>query len=281
MDKKDDISQLKKELNDLGSEKEKLMSQKEELKKTTSELINKAKDMKKLKDDFNTKLNQLKTERDSYNAKVRELVAQIKVIQQKKKDAYNKLGIKGDPSQIKEKIKSLHQKVETEVLKFDKEKQIMLEIKKLEKQYDECKDVKSVDEEYRKLSDEIDKNKKLGEEAHKKVNELLRSNRRGYRDFIALTKKITNLKAQQDMIYNVFRQVGDKFNSINHNLRGRITDLTTRNKQEQKQKDVKFKKEEEKIIEQRVNKVEEKLKKKKTLTTEDLIAYQGKNDDEK
>jgi len=277
MENKKDISNIKNELSSLKSEKDKLKIEKEELSKTTKDLIDKAKDLKKNKDQFNMKLNQLKKTRDEYNSKVKELVTKIKEVQKKKKDIYSKQGIKGDPDKLHKQIKDLRMMIETEVLSFDKEKKLMEQIKRLEKQYDECKDVKIVNEEYNKLSKAIEENKKLGEEAHQKVKEFLKANKKGYKEFIALTKKITNMKSQQERIYSVFKQVKDKFDSMNQSLRSRLGQITHKKVEKQQKEEIKIKKHEEKIIKEKVSLVEEKIKKKKKLTTEDLIAYQGKD----
>ena len=146
MDKKDEISELKNELTGLHSEKEKLMQQKNDLQKTTSDLVVQAKDMKKKKDEFNLKLNELKKERDQHNSKVREFVSKIKEIQKKKLDLYKKLGIKVDPDQIQDQINKMQMKIETEVVSFNKEKEMMFQIRKLEKQYEESKVVKFINE---------------------------------------------------------------------------------------------------------------------------------------
>jgi len=275
-----EITSLKSELAKINAEKETWFKEKEEQKKKIKELINEIKDLKGRKDSFNVVYQELKTKRDEHNKKVSELISKIKELNTRKKETSKKLGIKYEPTRIKEMITKLEERIETEALPFKKEKEVMEEIKKLRKAYEESGDVAKISEEAEKISKEIDENRQKATEYHTKLKEHIKANR-GYRDFISLSRQIEFLKNSQEKAFNTFLLLKNKFLSLNKVLKYKLFEAKKINEQisnKKKQKEEKKKEFEKKIIEEKAKIIEEKFKNTKKLTTEDLIVL-GKKDE--
>lgn len=263
---------LASKLKKIGVQKEFWYKRASELKRTLQSLIGKIKFLKSKKDDSNIKVEEYKKERDRHNGKVRELIKQIRGLNKEKIDLTKKYGIKFDPSSIKAKIEKLDMKIETEAISFNKEKKIMEEIKRLKRLFAESGNVKEVVDKIDNLSKEIDDSKKKAEDYHKKLREYFKESK-NYNEFIELSKKIDEIKKKQENAFNTFRLLKKEHGELNKKLNGK----KEKEKRKKEIKEERKKKVEERIIEEKAKKVEEKLKTEKKLTTEDLIAYQGKN----
>lgn len=267
-----EVDSLAGKLTKIGTQKEFWYKRASELKRTLQSLIGKFKLLKSKKDVSNIKVKEYREERDRYNRKVQELVKQIKELNKEKINLTKKYGIKFDPSFLKSKIEKLEFTIETEVLKFKKEKELMSEINRLKKLYGESGVVKEVVDKIDKLSKEIDESKEKAEDYHKRLREYFKESK-NYRDFIELSKEIDEIKKKQQNAFNTFRLLKKEYEELNKKSNGIKKERVKKHKiREEKKKKV-----ENKIIEEKAKKVEEKLKTKKKLTTEDLIVYQGKN----
>ncbi len=281
-DLKNDISTLKSKLNELNEKKEFWFKKKAELQKQVSDLISGLKQIKSDKDTFNQDLIDEKNTRDKYNSEVKLLVSEIKKLNKEKKDFLAKYNLKFDPSKLKEKIQNLEQSIETEAYSFEKEKKVMDEIKKLKKLYDETSMLNTIVEKAEEISKKIEVAKSKADEAHKKFKDLSNDNKEGYKEFIDSSKRINELKNEQEDAYRNFIELKKEFGVVNSQLKQKLVELNDAQSQvtgikEEKQKERRSK--ERQILKEKAKDVEEKLKKRKKLTTEDLIVFQGNTDD--
>ena len=99
-----DIIELKKSLNELNIQKERWFSQKENLKKDISGLINKVKLIKTNKDKSNESIQKYKQERDKYNKEVQKLIKEFQLLNKEKEKILKKKKITFNPSELIKKI---------------------------------------------------------------------------------------------------------------------------------------------------------------------------------
>ena len=270
-----DISQLRTRLQNINEKKEFWFKKKEDLKKELNDLIHKIKEIKAEKDRKNVELQQLKEQRDKYNDEVQRLIKNIKNLNEEKANAFKKYNIKVDPTKIQQKINELEKKVEMEV-NFDKEKKLMEEIKKLKKAYEESSEVRQIAEKAHELEKTIRESKKKADEFHRKIQEITRDT--GYEVFMELSKKITDLKKEQEDAFQKFIDHKNEYSNVNNELKNKIEEFQVLKLVFSKDKEAKRIDKEEKdksFIKDKIKAVEEKLRNKKKLTTEDLIALQG------
>lgn len=269
------INSLKSELDKINEEKEMWFKKKEDLKKDINDKIRNIKELKIKKDKESVEINELKKQRNKHNDAVKELVKKLKKLKKEKDKVFDKFNIKMDPSNILEKINVLEKEVEIET-SFAKEQKLMEQIRRLRRSYDEGSQVTHLVDNIRVLEREIQESKKKADDFHFKIQDLTKGP--GYNEFLNLSQEINNLKKEQEDAFNKFIEFKNKFNQSNNVLKELLKDVKEVKSEIEKDKELyKLEKEEKSkvIMKRKEEDVEKKLKEKKKLTTEDLIALQG------
>ncbi len=275
-----DISQLKDKLKVINEKKEHWFRRKEDFKREINDLIVKIKEIKAEKDKKNIELQDLKNQRDKHNDEVQSLIKKVRTLNEEKSKAFQKYNIKSDPSKIQQKINELEKKVEQEV-NFEKEKKLMEEIKKLKKSYEESNSVREIAEKASTVDREIKESKKKANEFHKKIQDLTKDT--NYEVFMELSKKITVLKKEQEAAFQKFIDHKKEYSSVNQELKDKMDEYQVLRLVFSKDKEAKKIDHEEKqksFFKDKLDYLENKLKNKKKLTNEDLIALQGSTAEE-
>lgn len=274
----EDLPSLKSKLEELHNKKEEWFKKKEDLKLDIANLIKQIKGLKTKSDSSSKPISEIKSERDKCNNEVRDLIKSFKVLSKEKEEKLSKLKSPMDPEAISAQIERLERRIETEAPSFEKEKELMKTIKSLRKQREETKGVSAVFDSMRKLSKQIDDTKMKAEGFHKQLTDRLKDNKKGYGEFMALSKRITELKLEQEKAFENFTRFKKEFSelskTVNESFKKRQTEHKIKAKEFEGVKKVR-KDEEQKLIKEKVHAVEEKMKKKRVLTTEDIIAFQG------
>ncbi|MBT3395150.1 hypothetical protein HOA59_00225 [archaeon] len=280
-DIKSDISSIRKDLNRLNVEKEKWFAKKEKQKKELGELIKKIKGLKVSKDQTALEIKTLKEQRDKYNDEVQGLIESYKKLSEKKKEFLDKTNIDQDPSIIVSQIEKIESKIETEALPFKKEQSLMKQLKKLRSVLLKTAGIREVIDAIKKISEEITQAKDTAQGFHEKLKKAFIKNKDGYSEFMKLTKKITDLKKEQEESFSKFIDAKKEFAKVNDLLKERLMDSNKYRKKSDMVRGEKKRKEKERIkeeLDRRTKQVEEKLKTKKKLTTEDLLVFQNQDD---
>lgn len=275
-EKKKLINQLRSSLDSINKEKEFWFRKKEAIKKEIYNLILKVKEFKSKRDQDNVSIENFKRQRDKYNDEVKVLIKRLTKLNDEKEHILKKYNLRIDPSKIQEKINDLERKVETEA-DYKKEKKYMEEIKKLKKVYDESSETIALGEKISLLSAELRISRSKANEFHKKIIEALRD--KPYSNFIRLTKQITELKKEQEDAFNKFVELKDKFQKYNELLKSNMNGFDeSRDKLKQNNLLAQVDKREvmKEMLQEKSKKVEEKIKQRKKLTTEDLLVFQAR-----
>jgi uncharacterized coiled-coil DUF342 family protein len=280
---KNEVQGLRQKLGELNQKKEEWFKKKEELKTEIAQTIGRIKDAKGKNEVLNKDISGFKANRDEFNNQVKSLIAKIKELNAKKDDLLLKSKFKGNPSEVKSRMAHLEQALETQAVSFDKEKKIMKEINSLKKQYQSVKVVEDVQKEINDVSHQITDAKKKGDEFHNKLREQAGTNKDSYEDFIKLSKDIGKLKKTQEDAFNNFIKFKQEYAEASKLLKEKLEKLNgvaevEHNERRNKQKDKRS--EDRQHIKDNAKKAEEKLRSKKKLTTEDIIAMQGIEDTE-
>lgn len=274
----EDIPSLKSRLEETRKKKEEWFKKKEDLKLETANLIKQIKALKTSSDSSTKSISQIRAERDKYNSEVKDLIQTVRHINKEKNDKLAKAKLKVDPSSIKSQIKKLEFKIETEALSFDKEKKLMREINDLKRQYRDMKEVVVASDKLSKVSKQIDEAKSKAEDFHKQMRDSLSKNKKGYGEFMKLSKKISELKGTQEMAFKNFTNFKKEFSDISKLLKDKLgerqAEVSKRVKEREGVKKVRAE-DNKKKLDEKIKAVEEKMRSRKVLTTEDLIAFQG------
>ena len=275
---KKEIKTLRHRLNQINEEKESWFKRKLDFSKSISRLIGKVKNFKFRRDKTTKEVKVEKSKRDKFNEEIRARISEFKKLNQIKIELQKKLGIKDDPSVIKDRIAKLETVIETEAISFDKEKQIMKEIKDLKKKFTGTKEMKKIFERADKLSKEIDRLKKESDELHKDVQGKAKESQETHEEMILVSKEVDELRRKEEVAFKKFLETKKGFTLINEKLKEKLMEMGKIN---QKLGEVKTKfvsKKERKVEAQLKEKeaiVQEKIKKGEKLTTQDLIIMQG------
>lgn len=274
---KDDVATIKKKLAKIGKEKEQWFAKKKEISDQIRDKISSVKESKSERNTFTEEAKKAKDERDKLNKQITDGIKEIKDMKKAYKDAATKSGIKGNPAELKKSVEKLEYRLQTEPMKFDREQKIMKEIKAFKKQLAEFKDVQSEWEAVSVKSKEIDQLKKKANEYHRVVQNSAKSSQVQHETLLTDSKEIDDLKKAEEDAYNKFFECKTQFKEVNTDLKGKLKELQSV-KESLEENNVAVKEEEKKndmkSLKAKAAEVEEKISKKKKLTTEDLLIMQ-------
>lgn len=195
----------------------------------------------------------------------------------KKKSLFVKLGIKQDPEIIKEQIRLLETKIETEVMSLDKEKGLMKKIKKLKENFGKSSELVKLLDEIRLISNELGDKKKKADESHNKLQALYKEDK-DFSLFLELSKQINSLRQEGHLAFDKFKFLKQEFLNLNNQLKEKLNSIrSVKGKLSNDDLEIRNVKKEEqaKKLEELTRQVEEKLKTKKKLTRDDLLVFQN------
>lgn len=281
-DKKKEIAQLKEKLNELNAAKENAFQERDKKRQEIIKLIGHVKLAKSTRDEFTGKVKEDKEVRKQTSDEIKKLIEEVKILNKEKDSVRNKFNLKSNPSEIKREIERMEYKIETDGLSFEKEKELMKLIKQKKKQYDEAKNVSGVWDKIHEVSKRIDELKIKADDAHKNIQSFAHESQKKHEVLIEDSKQIDDLKKQEEEFNSKFLEHKAKFNEVNDELKKRLVELSEINDELAKNnievKDVQEKKQRQ-ILKEKELAVEEKIKRKMKLTTEDLLVYQKNNKD--
>lgn len=287
-DLKKEVAEIRTDLNSANDVKEQAYSKKEVTGKNIGEMITKIKDMKIRRDQLTKEVQELKSQRQKLNGDLGEKIAKIKVLYEQR----DKLGLKAPvvsdkpripAAKIKKEIEALEYKIETEVMPFDKEQKMMKLIKDKKKELGQSNTGSEIFDQISHLSRDIKVAKKTANDVHKQIQLKAAESQKLHEEMIGISKGIDDLKGTEKEAHSAFLEAKKKFLEVNSKLKersgsikhahDRLDAISEENKKEKRKKI-------EKVLEEKRLAVDEKIKKKMKLTTEDLLSYQKmKHDD--
>jgi len=278
-----DISSLKSKLSDKNAEKEASFSNKDSITGKIQGLIDDIKSLKKQRDDYTSKVKQFKKQRDDLSGKIKTNLEELNKHKDKKNSLIKTYDIKGDPLLIKKEIEKIELKIQTEPMAFNKEQKLMKEIKEKKKKLEEAKGLGDVLEAINKLNRDLRQVKKDRDSLHKKIQGLAQESQKRHESLIERSSEIDELKTKEEDVYKKFFDFKKEYTDINNQLKEKLVELNNiSNKLDVDKKEIKkirVKKQEEQL-KSKAEEVDEKIKKGKKLTTEDLLVFQKTAKDE-
>ncbi len=275
---RNEINILTRRLSESNSEKKEKISQIQDIKKEIRNILTKIKENKLPK--ISEELKILKEERDKHNNKVKELITSLKEIKNKNSEIEkkNKFHIRIKPLELKRKIEFLEEKIQTDVISFDKEKKIMYELKKLKSDFKNCGELFFNSERLDKISREIKEERDKANNIHNKIKNLLDTNKERNKEFRNIFKELDILRDKEKSKQKEITQIKENIDNINKELNSKLAEIGQIKEihinEAEIRKEIK-KKMDEKIIQEKSKLVENKIKNKVKLTTEDFLVYQS------
>ncbi len=275
------ILELKKKLNAINEEKERWFAKRGQFSKEFKDEIAKVKESIKSRDQLSASVQEQKRKRSDLNKALLEKFQVAKTLKEEQKVLEKKQERKIPIGALKQRMVFLEKRIETEALPFEKEKELMKQIKDLKKQYDEGQKEEESWQKIRTLSQEIKELKKQADTVHKGVQEIAGASQEKHETLVVTSRKIDDLKKQEREAHEKFIELKKQFGEVNVQLKALLPELKIQQKSkstEQKNRWQQTEEQKQKAVELRAQKVEEKIKqggKRVKLTMEDLLAFQG------
>jgi uncharacterized coiled-coil DUF342 family protein len=284
---KEDVSILKEKLNSLNTEKEAWFSKKGEISESIKKNIVLIKELKDKRNECTNKVKELKKERDILNS---EITSNIKKIVSEKKttapekevsrDSRDSRDRKNSPSKLKAEIEKIEYTLQTQPMGFDKEQKLRKEMKSMKKEFDEIKNKHKVSDELRLVSSQTNALKKKANAIHKDIQKYAKESQDSHELLIVKSNEVDELKKKEEEAYNKFLELKTEFTKLSNEMQNKSKSF-----HENKQKidntnyaaAKKKHQEDEQTMKEKTKEVEEKISKRKKLTTEDLLVMQRGN----
>ncbi len=277
------VQELKVTCGNLHQEKEKLYSEKQVIGNKIKSLIGMLKESREKRDSFTQLVKDKKVKRDELHDIVKKKLDELKELQDKRAEILKKYNITENPFELKRKMHALEYKIETSAISFNKELELMKQIKALKQRYQETSVVAEVNQKITGLEKEIRQLKQEANLSHHVVQSTAQESQKKHEELVGSSKEVEALRDQEKALYAKFTKLKQEFTEKNKELKEKLKQLNeiyTQLDMEHELKKQERKKHNQETLEELRKKVDEKLKKGMKLTTKDIIAFQGKDEND-
>ncbi len=252
-------------------ERDSLIKEQRNIRQQISSLISQTQQLRKTRDALTAEVKTEKNKRSELNTQIKDKFSEIQTLNPQKKGAKN-------PGFIKHAINALNKKIETEVISFEKEKQLMKQLHALEKEYAAAVKEQAAFAQKKEVSTELGGIKKSADEIHATIQEKAKLSQENHEKSVLNSKKIDELIKQAEEFNSkieekekILSDVKFKLDSQFKELRAITGEVNKSNEDFKKQKELSIRK----TLNEKRAEVEEKFKKGLKLTTEDFLVMQS------
>ena len=274
-----DASKLRNALNELDKEKESWFRKKEEISSRIRAGIQKIKENKVKRDALTSEVKELKLKRDSFNKEIKPKSDELESLKKEQDEASKKLDVRESPSRLRQQMEKLEFKIETDTVSFEKEKELMKKIKTLKKDYDKLSILQESNKNVREALDAVRKLRRESNEIHKSIQEKAKESQVLHEEILKISAEIDKFKAEEEDAFRKFsglrKQLHEASSHLNDKFKLMDEVKSKLDKIQLDKRDIR-KREEESFLKSKEEEVNEKIRKKQKLTTEDLLVFQQK-----
>ncbi|MEW5896311.1 MAG: hypothetical protein AB1668_01340 [Nanoarchaeota archaeon] len=269
--KKKELSELRSRLNTFGSQKEEAYRQLKAYREKTSSRRDRIRGLRAERDRLTRQVKELKKERDERNVLAKEKSAARKEVDQKRKELLEQVDVGESPAKIRMLIRKLEEKIETEVMPFPHEQQLRKKIKELEAEY---KQVEALGEAWKSVNTaaaNFAESRRQAEEIHHQVQDLAEQSQAKHEQLVSLLKEGKEYKGEEKLLAEKYLQLKAKFEQAKKEFKEAAVNVDELGKILGEEDKKKFRQK----VREKTAEVKEKIRKKKKLSTEDILAFQA------
>ena len=269
-EKKSTLARLRQQYNFISQEKEKLFQELRVLRDKLKPKNDAIKALKAERDAFTAQVKEAKKERDVLNQVVKEKAGVIKEVDKKKKELLDADSTES-PGSLQAQIKRLETKLETEVMPFEKEKELNKVIKELKAKFKQAEKVNAAWKEVKTVSADFMEQRKKAQQSHHSVQDLAKASQEKHQRIVALYEDIKQLRKQETAPlekYFSFKKQAEELQQQGREIQKRLDELKKILHEEDE-------KSFHQIAREKTAQVQDKLKRGKKLSTEDILAFQA------
>ena len=273
---KGNVNSLRRDLNKADNDKELWYSKKEEISGSINKRISAIRQDREKRDALKKKVRELKEKRAKLNDDLRKRISELVELKKQSADLMKKSKIT-DPIRIKTAIDSIESKLETEVMSFEKEKELSKKLKLLKKSLTEASGLMEMLDKTKKLNVEISNAKREGNAAHREIQDLAKESQALHETIIFESKNIEELRPKEEEAFSKFVEFKKVFSEKNRFLKEKLESMgkiRTEINKFQLEEDEKRRLQEAMLIKSKDQEMEEKIKSGGKLTTEDFLVFQ-------
>ncbi|MBS3127256.1 hypothetical protein J4228_03765 [Candidatus Woesearchaeota archaeon] len=269
--KKQELSLLRTNLHEIHEQKEAVFK---ELKLTRDHIrttLAAATKLKQERDKITKIVQELKKQRETLNLTVKEKAGEHKTVEEKKKELLSQTNVRADPSSLKTQIRHLEEQIETEVMPFSREQQITKKIKELKSKYKQVEQLGNVWKELNTTSADFAEQRRKAQEIHHEVQHKAQESQQKHEQINSLFEEIKKKREEEQLLAEKhlelkvkYEQIKKEFETVSRNV-GELAKLS----QKEERKNY------HNIILEKTKEVQEKMRKKEKLRTEDILAFQA------
>lgn len=272
------ISGIKRQLSSLASERRRLFSERDSLRASFFQLIDKVKELRKKRDEHTSAVKSLKDKRQSAFSVVRNASSEVTKLRVEREKRAKALGVKKSASAIASDIARLEFKIETVPMPFEHEQRLTKLIKEKKSEFKTARQLSDVLEKLRASSIEMQSSKSVSDSAHKELQLHASVSQKLHEDMLSFAGKADEVKVKLAPVDARISELSRDLASLRKELEQKLGELAVVN-QELDGLSVEEKKQKQLEEAQRIEKVESELAAKmrsgRKLTTNDLIMLRG------
>ncbi len=267
--KKQEMSSLKSSLHSLNTEKEAAYHDLKTLREKISAHTAKIQELKGQRNSLTGQVKELKGERDKLNLVVKEKAQVTHSTDQQKKEVQSVP--RESPQRLRAEIARLERKIETEIMPFPKEQELTKQIKVLKAAYKKIAAAVEASKEINAVRAEFSESRKKAQDVHQQVQDLAHQSQDVH---VSINSLYDEIKAWREaekkaaerylLLKEQYAQARQKQDDL-----GKQLDQFSSQLKDQGEKDFKTK------VREKTAEVQEKMKKGKKLSTEDILAFQA------
>jgi uncharacterized coiled-coil DUF342 family protein len=273
---KSEVRDLRGKINVLDRKKEEVYREKRKVSSDIHSRIRVAKDSKDKRNNLTQAVKTTKHSKEEADARIKVLETEITHLKEEKRKILEKIGV-GDPIALKKEIKKLEFRIETEGVTFEKEKELMKVLSKMKKQFESSKVADDIEKKLGPIFRELRELREITNMNQKIVHASAKESQKHHVELVESSKEIDELKKKEEIFENEGQKFKGEIAELNSEIDTKIAKLDNIRKI-LGENNVKLKEDVERsnydILKQKDQEVQEKIKTKKKLTTDDLLILQ-------
>ncbi len=267
--KKKEVAQLRSQLNILYGQKEEVFRQIQALRKEHLAKVQRIKLLKSERDTFTEQVKLLKEQRNKLNQDMKDKAQALKSADKKK--AAVEGGIPEHPGQLKAMISRLERKIETEVMPFEQEKKLTKKVKELREQYKKVQQAEQVWRERNTAAADFSSVRKVAQDSHHLVQKTAEESQQRHEEMTKLYDEVRIILDQLKPLERKHLELKKQYASSKNEWEGILLQLNQAARQLEGREHV----HRQQTVEEKTAYVQEKIRKRQKLTTEDILAFQA------
>ena len=274
---KAEITHLKGSIGSTNSSKRKIYGGYEKFWKEFNPLVEMIKDLRGRRDGCAMKIRELKGRREVANTAARNAAVGLRKLKDEKLKKSRSLGVRKSASKVAEEIDRLEFKLETEAFPFERERKLNKLLKEKKSELDRAKELSWVYGHLKRFSRDLHASRGISGTVHNEIQLHAYAGQKLHEEMLECAKRADELKASIRPMEKEGRELRKKLDSLKLKSREKLGRL----KVVEKKLDVllfensaRKKLEEERLLAETENRLAEKVKSGKKLTTDDLRMLQ-------